>query len=155
MLDTKNFIVKTGARTFEAAAFLRRRGADTVAVKKLFSENIKTYKEKYKLVSASEIYRGCAVAFADDTIKDPRLVAAQAADELLGVQDVSASFVVFMTNGNTANISARSYGKINVQVIMEKLGGGGHQTMAATQMPDTSMESARQQLFEAIDDFLA
>lgn len=155
MLDTKNFIVKTGARTFEAAAFLRRRGADTVAVKKLFSENIKTYKEKYKLVSASEIYRGCAVAFADDTIKDPRLVAAQAADELLGVQDVSASFVLFMTNGNTANISARSYGKINVQVIMEKLGGGGHQTMAATQMPDTSMESARQQLFDAIDDFLA
>ena len=95
------------------------------------------------------------MAFADDTIKDPRLVAAQAADELLGVQDVSASFVLFMTNGNTANISARSYGKINVQVIMEKLGGGGHQTMAATQMPDTSMESARQQLFDAIDDFLA
>ncbi len=152
MLDTKNFIVKTGVRTFEAAAYLRRKGADTVTVKSLFADNIITYKERYRLVSDAQIYKGCAVSIAGEELDDPRLIASQAADELLGVKGVSASFVIFVTEENTVNISARSYGKINVQIIMERLGGGGHQTMAATQIKESTIESVRQKLMEVIDE---
>lgn len=152
MLDTKNFIIRTGVRTFEAAGYLRRKGADTVSVKSLFSDSLVTYKERYRLVSDAQIYKGCAVAVAGESLDDSRLIAAQAADELLGVKDVIASFVIFVTEDNVINISARSYGKLNVQVIMEALGGGGHQTMAATQIKDTTLESVRERLVEAIDE---
>ena len=128
-LDTKNFVLKTGVRTFEAAAFLRRKGADTVEVKRLFSNSIDTYRAKYQLVSNAEIYNSCAVTAADEDCPDIRIASAQAADELLGVQGVNASFVLYSSAG-TVNISARSLGAVNVQVVMEKLGGGGHQTMA-------------------------
>ena len=86
MLDTKNFVLKTGVRTFEAAAFLRRKGADTVEVKRMFSNSIDTYRAKYQLVSGAEIYNSCAVAVADEDHPDIRIASAQAADELLGVQ---------------------------------------------------------------------
>ena len=151
MLDTKNFVLRTGVRTFEAAAYLRSNGADTVEVKRLFSNSIDTYKVKYKLVSEAEIFNSCAIAVADEDIPDIRIASAQAADELLGIENVKASFVLYKT-GKTVNISARSLGDLNVQIIMEQLGGGGHQTMAACQLENTSMAEAREQLVSIISE---
>ena len=132
-LDTKNFAVKTGVRTFEAAAYLRKRGANTLTVKGMFSDNIETYREKVDIVCKAHVYRGCAISIAPSGDGDIRLASAQAADEMLNLKGVDASFVLFEDNSQI-NISARSYGNVNVQIIMEKLGGGGHQTMAATQL---------------------
>lgn len=151
MLDTKNFVLRTGVRTFEAAAFLRSSGADTVEVKRLFSNSIDTYKVKYKLVSDAEIYNYCAVACADDGIPDIRIASAQAADELLGIENVKASFVLYRT-GKTVNISARSLGDLNVQIIMESLGGGGHLTMAACQLEGVTMAEAKEKLLAIINE---
>ena len=151
MLDTKNFVLRTGVRTFEAAAFLRSNGADTVEVKRLFSNSIDTYKVKYKLVSEAEIFNYCAIACADSNTPDIRIASAQAADELLGIENVKASFVMYKT-GKTVNISARSLGDLNVQVIMEALGGGGHQTMAACQMENVSIAEARERLLSIINE---
>ena len=151
MLDTKNFVLRTGVRTFEAAAFLKSKGADTVEVKRLFSNSIDTYKVKYKLVSEAEIFNYCAVACADNNTPDIRIASAQAADELLGIENVKASFVIYKTN-KTVNISARSLGDVNVQVIMEALGGGGHQTMAACQLENVSMAEAREKLLSIISE---
>lgn len=152
MLDTKNFVIKTGVRTFEAAAYLRRLGADTVSVRKLFSSTIENYQQKTRIVSSAEAYKGCAVAIGDFQSDDMRIIAPQAADELLNISGVNASFVIYMTN-SIANVSARSLGEINAQVIMEALGGGGHQTMAAAQLEDTDIEKAKQLLLEAIDNY--
>ncbi|MBQ9807699.1 MAG: DHH family phosphoesterase [Ruminococcus sp.] len=151
MLDTKNFVMRTGVRTFEAAAHLKKLGADTVAVKLLFSNSIESYKRKAQIVSSAKVHRRCAIAATDLKTDDIRLVAPQAADELLNISDVDASFVVYRT-GSTANISARSLGAVNVQVIMEQLGGGGHQTMAAAQLENTSIQEAVKALIYAIDD---
>ncbi len=151
MLDTKNFVLRTGVRTFEAAAYLRSNGADTVEVKRLFSNSIDTYKVKYKLVSEAEIFNNCAIACADEEIPDIRIASAQAADELLGIENVKASFVMYRT-AKTVNISARSLGDMNVQIIMEALGGGGHQTMAACQLEGESMAEAREKLVSIISD---
>ena len=153
MLDTKNFILKTGVRTFEAAAYLRKKGANTLTVKGMFSDSIDTYREKVQIVCNSNIYRGCAVSVSKTHADDIRLAAAQAADEMLTIQGVDASFVIFEDN-NRMNISARSYGKLNVQIIMEQLGGGGHQTMAAAQLENTSKELAYQKLLAVIDSIL-
>ena len=150
MLDTKNFVIRTGVRTFEAAAFLRKHGADTVETKELFSGTLENYKQKYKLVSAAEVYRECAISVAGSDCGNIRLIAAQAADELLSVENVIASFVVFENNG-AINISARSYGKLNVQLVMERLGGGGHQNMAAVQLRGLTSEETKQKLINAID----
>lgn len=151
MLDTKNFVLRTGVRTFEAAAYLKSNGADTVEVKRLFSNSIDTYKVKYKLVSEAEIFNYCAIASAEEDITDIRIASAQAADELLGIENVKASFVMYKT-GKTVNISARSLGDLNVQVIMEQLGGGGHQTMAACQLENTSIDEAREKLVSIISE---
>ncbi len=151
MLDTKNFVLRTGVRTFEAAAFLKSNGADTVEVKRLFSNSIDTYKVKYKLVSEAEIFNYCAIACADSNTPDIRIVSAQAADELLGIENVKASFVMYKT-GKTVSISARSLGDLNVQVIMESLGGGGHQTMAACQIENVSIAEARERLLSIINE---
>ncbi len=150
MLDTKNFVIKTGVRTFEAAAYLRRKGANTLTVKELFSGSIDTYREKVDIVVRSEMYRGCAISTSVSQAGDIRLAAAQAADEMLSLKGVAASFVIF-EDPQKINISARSYGRVNVQLMMEKIGGGGHQTMAATQLYDTTLEEARQKLTAAID----
>lgn len=152
MLDTKNFVLKTGVRTFEAAAFLKKMGADTVAVKKLFSNSIETYQHKSELINSAIIYRKCAIAVANEVFSNIRIATSQAADELLGISGVNASFVLYENNG-TINISARSLGTYNVQIIMESIGGGGHLTMAATQLK-TDMESAKQQLKNAIDEYI-
>lgn len=150
MLDTKNFVINTGVRTFEAAARLRRKGADTVAVRNMFSSSIDTYKEKYKLVSKAQVINNCAISTIDGIVKNSRLLSAQAADEMLTITDVYASFVISQIDSKTVNISARSYGKINVQLIMEKLGGGGHQNMAAVQLSDITVEQAKEKLIAVI-----
>ncbi len=150
MLDTKNFVINTGVRTFEAAAYLRKKGADTVFVRNLFSNSIDTYKNKYKLVLKAEIINNCAISTIDGIVKNSRLISAQAADELLTIQDVYASFVISQIDQKAVNISARSYGKINVQLVMEKLGGGGHQNMAAVQLSDTTVDQAKEKLISII-----
>ncbi len=152
MLDTKNFVMRTGVRTFEAAAYLKKIGADTVAVKLLFSNSIDAYKRKAQIVASARIHGECAIAVADFKSDDIRVVAPQAADELLGISGVGASFVIYKT-GSTVNISGRSLGAINVQVIMEQLGGGGHQTMAAAQIENTNVQDAVKALTAVIDDY--
>jgi len=154
MLDTKNFVFKTGVRTFEAAAYLRRRGADAMDVKRFFADTLDDYVERARLVSTAMIYRKCAVSCADevplDIKRDMRVIAAQAADEMMDIKGVEASFTLFEQRGNV-NVSARSLGKVNVQVIMEKIGGGGHLTMAGAQLAGTSIKSALDVLYDAID----
>ena len=152
MLDTKNFVMKTGARTFDAAAYLKRMGADTVEVKKLFSGTMEAYQNKTKLVANAEIYNHCAIVCSKVVSKDIRVIAPQAADELLGIAGVDASFVLFEQNG-AINVNARSLGSMNVQVIMEKLGGGGHQTMAGAQVPHADMMGVKRLLMRSIDEY--
>ena len=154
MLDTKNFVLKTGVRTFEASAFLRRQGADTVAVKKLFSDTLDTYKQKAQLVSGAEIYKGCAIAASTWEVEDLRIVAAQAADELLSILGVRASFVIYRS-GSDVNISGRSLGDVNVQLILEGFGGGGHFTMAGAQVKNATVSEVRRALMRALDTKLA
>ena len=149
-LDTKNFVMKTGVRTFEAAAYLRSLGADTVAVKQLFSNSMKTQQAKSEVVKNAAMYNDSAIGVVDFESDDVRIVASQAADELLNVDGVRGSFVVYKT-GNTINISARSYGEINVQLVMEELGGGGHLTMAAAQLENESFDNVLALLKQAID----
>ncbi len=152
MLDTKYFVMKTGVTTFETAAYLKKMGADTITVKSMFANSIETYHEKSKVINSAEIYRKCAIARADGSFGNVRVAASQAADEMLGITGVFASFVMYK-QGNIVNISARSMGRYNVQVIMEALGGGGHLTMAAAQMP-VELDEAEKQLREAIDDYI-
>lgn len=153
MLDTKNFTIKTGVRTFEAAAFLRKLGADTVNVKGLFANTIENYRQKAALVSKADIYKRCAIASTTVYSPDMRLVASQAADELLGIENVDASFVYYKSSNEEIYISARSLGALNVQLVMEYLGGGGHQTMAAAQLKGISVEEAGRRVKKAIDDY--
>ena len=151
-LDTKNFTLKTGVRTFEAAAYLKDQGADTITVRKLFAATADENAIISKIVNDAVI--DGKYAFAKTDSKDPsvRLAAAKAADDLLNIEDVDASFVLFSLNENDISVSARSYGRVNVQIIMEKLGGGGHHTMAAAQLKDISFDEAMARLNEAIQD---
>lgn len=158
MLDTKDFVNKTGVRTFEAAAYLKKLGADTVAVKKLFANTLESCKKRSLLVEKATVYKRCAIAKWELHDADVRVFSAQAADELLNIDGVDASFVLYpaMTGGNTCiNISARSYGILNVQLIMEKIGGGGHQTMAAAQVYDVTLDEAEKKLLEAVDNYIS
>ena len=153
MLDTKNFIIRTGVRTFEAAAYLKKMGADTVSVREFFSNSIEFYRLKSEIVSSAELIKNCAISTARPTyelVDSLRIIAPQAADELMSISTVKASFVIFEING-VINISARSYGEVNVQIIMEKIKGGGHLTMAATQLTDVTIEEAKKILIEAIE----
>ena len=153
MLDTRNFVLSTGARTFEAAAYLKGIGADTVSVKQLFANNFESYKNKNAIISTAVTYRGCAVAIATEHFDDIRIIASQVANELLNVAGVKSSYVLFEEN-NQINISARSLGEMNVQMIMESLGGGGHLMMAATQIPNVTMGDAVVKLENAINEYL-
>ncbi len=153
VLDTKNFAIRTGERTFEAAAFLRRCGADTVEVKKLLQNDMEDTVARYRILQNAQLYRGNIAVAAPETPQD-RVIIAQAADELLNISGVEVSFVVSPTEDGGANISARSIGDINVQVIMEKLGGGGNRSAAACQIPNTTLRDAVNSLFTAIDEYL-
>jgi c-di-AMP phosphodiesterase-like protein len=149
-VDTKNFSFRTGIKTYEAASYLRRKGADASRVKMFFRSDIENYKVKLKVINNLNIYNNnIAITMCpDDT---PSLLVAQIADELLDIKDINASFVLCKTK-NQILISARSTGDLNVQIIMEKMGGGGHFTSAATQLSDISMEKAVDILKKSIDE---
>ena len=153
MLDTRNYCMNTGVRTFEASAFLRRRGADPIAVKKLFADTMEHHKYKNSIIATAEQYKSYAIAINENNelpIYQSRIVSSQAADELLNISGVKASFVMSRIE-DTINISARSYGEVNVQLIMELLCGGGHRTMAACQLNETDFSLVKQLLLNAID----
>ncbi len=149
ILDTKNFSFRVGVRTFEAAAFLRDRKSDTVRVKKLFDLTEEEKLVVNKIVLSANICDNYAIAFADSQISDIRKLSSLAADDMLEIKGVEATFVLY-PHGNGIAVSARSLGTINVQLIMEKLGGGGHQSMAGAQLKDVTKEQAMEQLSQAI-----
>ena len=153
VLDTKSFSIRTGERTFDAAAYLRRSGADTTEVKKLFQTDMEHTVAMYKIMQEAEQYRN--IAIAAPSAPQSRVVAAKAADELLNISGVDASVVISPDGKGGAFASARSIGEINVQILMEKLGGGGNRSAAAVQMEDTTLEDAVQKVREAIDDYLS
>ena len=153
VLDTKNFSIRTGERTFDAAAFLRRIGADTTEVKKFMQSDMEHAVEKYRILQDMKTYReGIAiVARAEET---DRVVAAQAADEMLNVAGVQASFVAYPTAAGGVVISARSIGEVNVQLILEKMGGGGNKSAAGVQIAKMELQEAVNTLCSSIDDYL-
>ncbi|MGN1043755.1 MAG: DHH family phosphoesterase [Acutalibacteraceae bacterium] len=154
MLDTKNFSLKSGIRTFEAAAYLKKNGADNAEVKKMFANTIDMYKLRCKIMETAQTICECAIAKLEDQSKDFRIPCSQAADELLNIKNIKASFVISKFN-EVVNISARSLGEVNVQVIMEKLGGGGHYNMSAAQLHDISIEDAEKKLISIIEESLS
>lgn len=149
-LDTKNFVMKTGVRTFEAAAYLRRFGADTVAVRSMFASSMESYRQKAAIVARADVYLRCAIADVEQEFDGVRIVASQAADDLMNIAGVDASFVLY-EQGNEVNVSARSMGRVNVQLIMESLGGGGHHTMAAAQFENETLPDIRDRVIDAIN----
>ena len=155
MMDTKNFTFKTGVRTFEAAAYLRRCGVDIIRVKKWFQSDLASFNIIADIVKKAEIVTdGIAVSTYDEVTKDANLICAKAADELLTISDITASFVLG-NNGEKICISGRSIGDINVQVILEKLGGGGHITLAGAQVENMTMEEAKQELINRIHEYFS
>ncbi len=155
IVDTKSFTLRTGSRTFDAASYLRAQGADTVLVQKFLKESVDAYIKRSKLIETMEFYQeGIAIASGEeDVIYDPVMIA-QAADTLLTMDKVVASFVISKRGEDIVSISARSLGKINVQVLMEALGGGGHLSNAAVQLPGDSVLEAELKLKQVIDDYL-
>ena len=151
VLDTKNFSVRTGSRTFEAAAFLRRAGADTVDVKKLFQNDLDDTIARYQIVQAARLYRN-EIAIAALEYQATRTLVAQAADELLNIKGILTSFVLYQ-DGDRVVISARSIGEANVQVILEPLGGGGNAATAGAQVPGKSVREVLAELVASIDKF--
>ena len=155
MIDTNNFMTKTGVRTFEAAAFLRRNGADVTRVRKLFREDAAEYKAKADAVSQAEIYKqyfAISVCTADE-LPSPTIIGAQAANELLNIKGIKASFVLTDYQGKIY-VSARSIDEVNVQIIMERMGGGGHMNTAACQLEGTGLAEAIGILKRTIDSML-
>ena len=153
MLDTKNFTFKTGVRTFEAAAYLRKCGVDIIKVKKWFQSDLETYQTISDIVSKSEILNdNIAISVYDNDDENANIIAAKAADELLTIGGITASFVLGKVR-DIIYISGRSIGDINVQVILEKLGGGGHITLAGAQVEGMSMEDAKQELINRINEY--
>ena len=152
VLDTKSFTIRTGERTFDAAACLRRLGADTTAVKRMFQTDMQDTVAKYRILQTAELYRKVAVAAPEEP--QNRTVAAQAADELLNISGVDASIVVAPDGKGGSFASARSIGELNVQLIMEKLGGGGNRSVAAAQFRNVPLQEALERVYAAIDDYL-
>jgi len=155
LIDTSNFMTKTGVRTFEAAAFLRRNGADVTRVRKLFREDAAEYKAKADAVSQAEIYKqffAISLCTAED-LPSPTIIGAQAANELLNIKGIKASFVLTDYQGKIY-VSARSIDEVNVQIIMERMGGGGHMNTAACQMEGVGLVEAIGVLKHTIDDML-
>ncbi|WP_209344551.1 DHH family phosphoesterase [Flavonifractor sp. AGMB03687] len=152
-LDTKQFTMRTGSRTFEAAAFLRRSGADTGDVKKLFQNDLEGTIARYDIIQTARMYKdGIAVARVDHTVG--RITAAQAADELLNISGIDTSFVLFPDQEGRVILSARSMGDVNVQVVLEKLGGGGNAATAGAQVPGKTVDEVTKMLLQAIDQYL-
>lgn len=155
MIDTNNFVNRTGVRTFEAAAFLRRCGADITLVRKMFRDDMESYRAKAEIISSSEVYREkFAIAIGMNLhIESPTIIGAQAANELLDISQIKASFVLTEYNGRIY-VSARSIDEVNVQIIMERLGGGGHMNASGAQFNHTDMDEALACLKQVIDDMM-
>ena len=153
VLDTKNFTMRTGSRTFEAAAFLRRCSADTTEVKKLLQNDLPSTVARFSIVEKAVEYKP-GIAVAEEQSYQDRIIAAQAADELVNISGIDTSFVVFKSE-DTVNISARSIGDVNVQVILEKLGGGGNRSGAGAQIRDMTVAEVSAKLKSAIDEYLS
>ena len=155
MMDTKNFTFKTGVRTFEAAAFLRKKGVDILKVKKWFQSNLESYNIIAEVVKNAEIVNdSIGISIYDKEDKNANLICAKAADELLTISDITASFVLGM-QGDQICVSGRSIGDINVQLILEKLGGGGHITVAGAQIEGMTIEEAKQELIIRINEYFS
>ena len=155
IVDTKSFTLRTGARTFEAASYLRTNGADTTLIQRLLKEDVDTYVERAKLIQTVQFVQpGIAVAHGEEQKAYDSVLIAQTADILLTMKDISASFVIAYRPDGLIGISARSLGDLNVQLVMEKLGGGGHLTNAAAQLDEPSIEEVKQQLSNAIIEVL-
>ncbi|MGM0877075.1 MAG: DHH family phosphoesterase [Bacillota bacterium] len=155
IVDTKSFTLRTGSRTFDAASYLRAKGADTVLVQKFMKEDIKHYVKRAKLIQNASIFKeGIAITIAEDNDHFEQVIIAQAADTLLTMNGVVASFVIAKRNEVSIGISARSLGDINVQLIMEALDGGGHLTNAATQLQDFTLKEAEERLKLALEEYL-
>ena len=153
MMDTKNFTFKTGVRTFEAAAFLRKCGVDIIKVKKWFQSDLETYNKISEIVAKSEIIDDTiAISIYDKEDSDANITCAKAADELLTISNITASFVIGKM-GDKIYISGRSIGDINVQLILEKLGGGGHITVAGAQVEGMTQEEVKQELINRINEY--
>ncbi|MBO5348683.1 MAG: DHH family phosphoesterase [Clostridia bacterium] len=153
MMDTKNFTFKTGVRTFEAAAYLRRCGVDIIKVKKWFQSDLDTYNTISEIVSSADVvYDSIAIAVYNEKDTNANIICAKAADTLLTISDINASFVIGV-NGEKVFISGRSIGDINVQVILEKLGGGGHITLAGAQIEGLSIDEVKQELINRINEY--
>ena len=154
VLDTKNFTIRTGERTFEAASFLRARGAEPIAVKKLLQTDMENTVKKYRILQNASLYRNVvAIASPEDSV--PKIVVAKAADELLNISGVEASIVVAPSETGEILVSARSIGDLNVQLIMEKIGGGGNRGAAAARISDKTLEEAVELVHASIDDYLS
>ena len=155
LIDTNNFLTKTGVRTFEAAAYLKRSGADVNRVRKMMRNDIQAYKARAEAVRNAEVYHGefAITAFPGEKVESPTIAAAQAANELLNIIGIKASFVLTDYQGKIY-ISSRSIDEVNVQLIMERLGGGGHLNVAGTQLSEISLEKAKQVVKDTIDEML-
>ena len=155
VIDTQNFTNQTGVRTFEAAAFLRRSGADVTRVRKLFRENMVDYQAKAEAVRAAEVYMDAfAISVCPaEGLDSPTIIGAQAANELLEIKGIKAS-VVLTDYNNTIYFSARSIDEVNVQIIMERLGGGGHMNASGAQFNHTDMDEAVACLKQVIDEMI-
>ena len=155
LMDTKNFLVKTGVRTFDAASYLRRLGLNTIDIKKLFNVSKADYDHRADIVKTSKVIAPhIAVAHCYGKIPNIRVVASQAADEMLNIGDTYASIVVYPLEGSVG-ISARSLGDVNVQLIMEKLGGGGHSTVAGAQIKDKNVDMVVDDVINAVIEYLS
>jgi c-di-AMP phosphodiesterase-like protein len=153
-VDTKNFTFKTGVRTFEAASLLRRFGADTTVVRQLFQDDLSTFIHKSNIVRNAKIYdNDVAVSIYDEDVLNAQLVAAQGADDLLNIRGISTSFVIGRKSDEMIFISGRSLGDTNVQVILEKIGGGGHMTVAGAQFKEKSIDEVKDLLLQAVQEY--
>ena len=153
-VDTKNFTFKTGVRTFEAASYLRKHGVDTVSIKKVFQQDLPNYIIKADIIKNARIIRdNIAISVCSEILSGAQNVIAQSADELLNIKGITASFVLSLNDDKTVSISGRSLGEINVQVILEKLGGGGHLTVAGAQLEDSTINDAEVKLEAAIEEY--
>ncbi len=153
-VDTKNFSLRTGVRTFEAASFLRRKSADPIKVRQLFQDDLEVFRLKAEIVSSAERYHGdIAVATIDDDNDQIQIIAAQAANDLLDIKGINGSFVIAKKKSGMVLISGRSLGEVNVQIVLEMIGGGGHLEVAGAQFEDKEIPEVKEMLLGAIDQY--
>jgi c-di-AMP phosphodiesterase-like protein len=154
-VDTKNFTLRTGFRTFDAASYLRAHGADTILVTKFLCDDLDQFNQRAELIRRTKIYKNnIAIAVGESDQSYDQVLLAQTADTMLMLEGIRTSFVIGQRKDGQIGVSARSLGDLNVQVIMESIGGGGHLNNAATQMADTSIDEATERVTGAIDQYL-